>query len=381
MTKLPILFGYNVDGIGNSSIPLAFCHHWNEAGLPTVLYAPSSVSSIQFPWLKHAMGKIQKKLVYRFGNAKYPQHLAEKYCLKKELKSPYVYLWAGLSLNIFEKFHNQGISIIIERINCHQATAKAILDAVYEKMGLTPDHSITSETIAEEKRKLSLADAVFCPSPMVYKSMLANGVADEKLLQTSYGWSPERFPNLNSNMRKNVKPTFLFVGTLCVRKGVPLLLKAWEKANIDGKLIFCGTMDDTIKNNFSHYFQRDDITHIPFTTDIGHYYNLADAFVFPTLEEGGPMVTYEAMAHGVVPLVSEMGAGAIVQHKENGLILEDTVEAWSTAIIAVSQQSSKQIRLAGQARKRALDFTWEKVAARRANLLQDTFPALWGGKK
>jgi glycosyltransferase involved in cell wall biosynthesis len=379
MTHLPILFGYNVDGIGNSSIPLAFCRFWNEAGFSSTLYAPSSNNEIQFPWLKNAMGKIQKKFVYRFAKERNPQHLVEKYCLKNESNTPYVYLWAGLSLDIFEKFHSQGVSIITERINCHQATARAILDAAYAQMELPPDHSISDESIASEKRKLELADAIFCPSPMVYKSMLANGVLKEKLLQTSYGWSPERFPGLKSFSRGNGKPTFLFVGTLCVRKGVPLLLEAWDKANIDGNLVFCGTMDDTIKKHFGHFFEREDIVHIPFTKDIGHYYNLADAFVFPTLEEGGPMVTYEAMAHGVVPLVSAMGAGSIVQDKKNGLILPDTVEAWSTAIMAISQQSAKQMEFAQQARKRALEFTWKKVAAHRASLLQKRFPSLWGG--
>ena len=228
-----------------------------------------------------------------------------------------------------------------------------------------------------EDKKLALADGIFCPSPMVFKSMIENGIPQNKLLPTSYGWAPQRFPNLNAEPRENSKPTFLFVGTLCVRKGVPLLLEAWSEADIEGELIFCGAMDQTIKNFCGSYFQRDDITHIPFTENIGDYYNMADAFVFPSLEEGGPMVTYEAMAHGVVPLVSEMGAGAIVEDRKNGLILSHDKDAWVAALRAVSENRAQRLNLGKSARQRALNFTWEQVAGQRAKLLKKRFPSLW----
>lgn len=381
MEQLPIIFGYNVNGVGNSSVPLSLCRHWNDAGLTSSLYAPSKDKGIHYPWLYSAMGSLQKKIVYRFARPETPGKIAEAFGLKQSRKIKHIYLWAGLSLEIFQKAKEQGHTIIVERINCHQATAKMILDKAFAERNLIPDHGITEESIQAENRKLSLADAIFCPNPMVHKSMLAEEVADEKLLKASYGWSPKRFPN-----RKTTKPTdnkktvFLFVGTLCLRKGVPLLLEAWDKAKIDGELIFCGTMDDTIKTHFSHFFERVDITHIPFTNDIGSYYNRADAFVFPTLEEGGPMVTYEAMAHGVLPLVSEMGAGAIVEHKRNGIVLDNSVESWATAIQAVHDNRPRRQQLAKAAVTRAMEFTWEKVAARRAILLRKKFPDLWSEK-
>ncbi len=377
MQNLPIVFGYNLDGLGNSSVPLAFCQHWNKLGNPSLLYAPSSSQNISFSWLRPALGPLSRKLVYRFGKPHAPARMVEQLCFKKEADSEHVYLWAGLSLDIFKRFHNRGTKIIIERINCHQATTKSILDKGYSDLGLTADHTITDRSIELENQKLSLADGIFCPNRLVHTSMLENEVPEHKLLSTSYGWSPERFPKLISEPRKNPRPKFLFVGSLCVRKGVPLLLEAWEKAGIDGHLIFCGSMDTTIEQAYGDYFQRDDITHIPYTKNIGDYYNQADVFVFPTLEEGGPMVTYEAMAHGVVPLVSEMGAGAIVNNRKNGLILPHDPDAWATAMRAVSENIPKRVGLGRSAMQDALQFTWEKVATRRASLLKNHFPSLW----
>lgn len=378
MNSLPVLFGYNVDGIGNSSVPFSLCKHWNNAGKESRLYAPSSDHHLTFPWLKPAMGSVRKKVVYRFGKDTSPKEIAESFFFKKEKNSRHVYLWAALSLEIFQKLKDQNTHIIVERINCHQRTAKTILDQMYDQMGFDPDHNITDESIALENAKLSLADAIFCPSPMVYDSLVENGVDGSKLLPTSYGWSPGRFPDYDRQKRKNVKPKFLFVGTLCVRKGVPLLLQAWEKSNIDAELILCGNMDKIIQQQFGHYFDRDDVHHIPFSRDIGQYYSQADVFVLPTLEEGGPMVTYEAMAHGVVPLVTKMGAGSIVTDKKNGLIMPDNdVDLWTQALRALNDNSLKRMELARAAQERALQFTWENVAAQRAKLLKEKLPTLW----
>lgn len=377
MNSLSILFGYHLSGLGNSSIPLALCKHWNKNNLKSLLYAPSNDKKYNTNWIKTSLRGIRKQLLYRFGKATSPRKITENDFYLQQSSASYVYLWAGLSLEVFERFHRKGSKIIIERINCHQATAKSRVNGAYGELGLDPPINITTESIGIEKRKLELADAVFCPNPMVYRSMVENGVSEHKLIPASYGWDPDRFPNLDTRPRKNKKPVFLFVGTLCVRKGIPLLLKAWELAGIDGELILCGEMDSDVKKHFGHYFKRNDISHIPFTTDIGRYYNMADVFVFPSYEEGGPMVTYEAMAHGVVPLVSEMGAGAIVQDKKNGLILDLDVGTWATAIMAVAANTTKRLELAKSARSHALQFTWDKVAENRAKGLRNVFPSLW----
>lgn len=378
MAPLPVLFGYNINGIGNSSVPLSFCKHWNTTGLSSSLYAPSVDSHITYSWVRPAMGNLKKKLVYRFGSDSTPKELTEAFFFSQEKEAPHVYLWAALSLGIFEKFHKQGAKIIIERINCHQQMAKSILDRTYEREGIPTDHGITDESIGIENQKLALTDAIFCPSPRVVDSLIDIDIDKEKLLPTSYGWSPSRFPDRDQPKEHNSKCTFLFVGTLCVRKGVPLLLRAWEKSGLDAELIFCGSMDQTIKHHFGHYFDRPDINHIPFTNDIGSYYRKADIFVFPTLEEGGPMVTYEAMAHSVVPLVTSMGAGAIVENGISGIVLpDDDVDQWASSLTKLFENSQKREEMANTARERAQQFTWENVAAKRAQLLKNKFPSLW----
>ena len=378
MSHLPVLFGYPASDLGNSHVPLSLCRFWYENGKAVRLTVPSIESSINYPWLIPFMSGIKKSLIYRFGNSKQPRHLTEKFFLKNEGEAPYVYLWAALSPEIFEEFHQRGSKIIIERINCHRRTSRNILQHASEEWNIPVESTITDQAIDEEERKLTLADSVFCPSPMVLHSMTENGVTDHKLLSTSYGWSPERFPEANSPSTARSKPVFLFAGTLCLRKGVPLLLEAWRRANLNAELVLCGSIAPEIRDYCPFLQSGKNITYVAYTKDIGQLYRNADIFVFPSLEEGGPMVTYEAMAHGIPPLVTAMGGGAIVQNALNGTVLPDMdIDAWAQAMTLMAENPAKRAEYGKHAQERAQQFTWKHVAAQRAALLEQRYPLLW----
>lgn len=378
MRHLPVLFGYHASNLGNSHVPLSLCHWWNAEGLASKLYVPSSDDAYLHPWVFPAASGFKKKLMYRFGGKKRPQNAVINLFKKEEGDAAIVYLWAALPVEVFHFFKDQGAKIVIERINCHRKSSRDILRSAYDQLGLPDTCTITDSDIEREQEKLRLSDAVFCPSPMVKKTMLENGVDEEKLLPTSYGWDPARFPERDKHRPGNSRPTFLFVGTLCVRKGVPLLLAAWQEAKIDGDLLLCGGMDEDIQQQFAHLLESENVQYLPYTKDIGSLYNKADVFVFPTLEEGGPMVTYEAMAHSIPVLVTRMGAGAIARDQHDGFILPDyDIAAWAQALRTMATDHEQRLYLGEQAKSRSLDFTWERTAAGRAGLLKEKFTNLW----
>ena len=381
MSHLPVLFGYHASNLGNSHVPLSLCRFWYESGRAVRLTVPSTDSAINYPWLIPVMSGFKKSFVYRFGNSQQPRRLTEELFLKTEGNAPYVYLWAALSPEIFEEFHQRGSKIIIERINCHRRTSRKILQQAIEQWNIPVENTISEKSIAEEDRKLALADSVFCPSPMVKLSLKESGVDENKFLSTSYGWAPERFPHANSPATVNPKPVFFFAGTLCLRKGVPLLLEAWRRANLNAELVLCGNIAPEIRDHCPLLQTGNNITHVAYTRDIGQLFRSADIFVFPSLEEGGPMVTYEAMAHGIPPLVTAMGGGAIVENGLNGIVLPDMdVDAWAQAMTLMAENPDKRAELAHCARERAKQFTWNRVAAQRATLLEHRYPNLWDKK-
>jgi glycosyltransferase involved in cell wall biosynthesis len=162
----------------------------------------------------------------------------------------------------------------------------------------------------------------------------------------------------------------LFVGFVCVRKGAHLLLDAWQRAGIRGQLVLCGAIEPGIARHSADVLARPDVVHLPYVSDVSSVYRQADIFAFPSLEEGGPLVTYEAMAHGLAVVVSPMGAGAVLRDGIDGMILpaHDT-DAWADALRRLAASPDLRSRLGASARARAAEFTWEKVAARRADSL------------
>ncbi len=382
MSHLPVLFGYHASNLGNSHVPLSLCRHWHNSGRDVSLTVPSNDPALGYSWLKPAMSGLAKKVVYRLGYPAIPRRIAERFFLKTEKQSPYVYLWAGLSLEIFEEFERRGATIIIERINCHRHSAQRILQQASEHWNIPVTTAITSEAIEEENRKLDIADAVFCPSPMVRNSMLENNVDESKLLSTSYGWSPERFPSREKEPSNSPRPVFLFAGTICLRKGIPLLLEAWKRADLNAELLLCGSIAHEIQEHYPSLESIKNVRHVNYTRDIGQLYRKTDVFVFPSLEEGGPMVTYEAMAHGIPPLVTAMGGGAIVENTKNGTILPDMdIDAWAQAMTLMAENPDRRKEIGNLAQQRSKQFTWKQVAEQRARLLEEHCIGIWKTKE
>lgn len=88
--------------------------------------------------------------------------------------------------------------------------------------------------------------------------------------------------------------------------------------------------------------------------DVGRLLGMFDLFVLPSLSEGMSNTLLEAMAHGVTPLVSDVGGNTeIVQHGQTGLVFESGNEAMLAGQIArlcADQTSREQLGAAARVR-------------------------------
>jgi glycosyltransferase involved in cell wall biosynthesis len=160
---------------------------------------------------------------------------------------------------------------------------------------------------------------------------------------------------------------FLFVGSVCLRKGVAQLLEAWSLCGAPGRLRFAGAPTPEIKPFVDRYRHLESVEFVGFTDDVGALYATADVFVFPTFEEGGPKVTYEAAGCGLPVITTPMGAGRIVEDLVNGLIVAAGDVGALASAISVLAGSSAMRRLYGErARADAARYTYEAVARDRA---------------
>ena len=288
-----------------------------------------------------------------------------------------IFLWGEIPLALAHRLKALDVTVVREKFNCGKAVAKAILDDAYGRLGLEPAHQITDAMIAKEHEELHLADAVYCPNAMVAESLRAIDIPDSKLIPTSYGWEPERFTGTDRALDPADGPTFLFVGTICVRKGAHILLEAWKRAGIKGRLVLAGKIEPAIDALYRDVFDREDVLHVPFTPSVGAFYRSADWFVFPSLEEGGPQVTYEAGGCGVPGIVSRMGGGAFTRDGIDGrIVASDDPDAWAEALTEAAARPDLRAEYGRNALARADQFTWTNVAAQRRAALIDRYAGI-----
>lgn len=129
---------------------------------------------------------------------------------------------------------------------------------------------------------------------------------------------------------KSQHPMFLFVGQVIPRKGIHLLLQAClllQKQNCDYTLLIVG--DGEQRNELEEFIGQHNLQNCVKWlgwVDYGvlsTYFQMADVFVFPTLEDTWGMVVLEAMAFGKPILCSKWaGASEMVVEGENGYVFD-----------------------------------------------------------
>ena len=367
--SLKILFPMYCTGSGVSYTCLSLAGAMQKAGAGMGLFMCAADRELGRSYLHTAVPGWMKAAVYKIiTSQKAIRSWTEMQFLRQARPGDIVYLWPGISLAAYRKLKDKGCVIVMERINCHRKTARRLLDEAYQNCGLPAAHGITDADIAGETEKLMLADFVFSPSPMVAASLLEAGIDEKKIIDTSYGWDPQRH-----TPREHVNSggiTVLFVGRLCLRKGVHLLLEAWKQAGIPGRLVLAGFLEQEIKKLCAGSLAPGNVVLPGFVRDVAGLYAEADIFAFPSLEEGGPQVTYEAMACGLPVIVSPMGAGAAARDGQDGYVIEPYDSAgWTEALHKLSADAALRVQMGNTARSRAQEFVWENVGRLRLEAL------------
>lgn len=371
MTTVQALYPIYCSNAGVGHTCLSLCDHMRGADFDVWLTVPTTERADRRAFVRDVVPYWLRSLSCRTSMRGIRHWCTERRFAAQLRPGDIAYLWPSVSLRTYEQIHARGHRIIIERINCHRATARRILEAAYERLGWPPSHGITDGAIAAESAKLGIADHVFCPSPHVAGSMLDAGVPEPRLLRASYGQDPARLQASRAALPTGSGTTFLFVGFGTVRKGLPFLLRAWARSRINGRLILAGGLASDVAERCADDLSRPDVFAVPECPDVAGLYASADVFVLPTLEEGSPLVSYEALASGLPIITTPMGAGEIVRDGREGIVCSPMDEEALVAAMRTLDKNAELRQVMGSsACRRAEAFTWQRVAARRRSQLQ-----------
>ncbi|MBI5891285.1 MAG: glycosyltransferase family 4 protein [Nitrosomonadales bacterium] len=368
-----IVPGY-ISGFGG---PGYVCHQlleaMNAAGVDVSLHCVTGDNNLHSAFDRFSMPLWAKPIGYKLFSQDTWAKFTEWRYLRSFEGGDIAYIWSSTRINTYRAVRSAGHVMLTENVNTHQATSKRILDAEYHRLGLIPNHGIDEKSIAHECAQLELVDYVFSPSREVTKSLLEADVPGKKIIQTSYGLSSSEIlaPQEISARAQQTELTAIFVGRIGVRKGVHLLLEYWTKAGVRGKLKLVGRIEPGARHLIEPYLDRHDIEHVPFTHDLRSVYLDADVFLFPSLEEGSPLVTYLALGAGLASIVSPMGGDGIIDHGSEGLVVDPhNADEWVDSIRRVFSDADFRSRMSGNAYNKSGEYLWGNVGRRRVESLR-----------
>lgn len=275
--------------------------------------------------------------------------------------------WTTESLQSIDAAHEVGALAFVERPSLHPKVAMALLEEEYERFGVRRPAirldgplariDARSRDLTAGMEEFERADRIIVQSPYAAETFVQQGMPREKLVVVPRAVDTSRFtpaaPNTDSMFRA------LFVGQLCLRKGLPYLLRAWSALRLrQAQLVLVGPLHDDVKPLMQ---KLDDptVVHVPWSDDTAAHYRRASVFVLPSLVEGSAKVTYEAMACGV-PVIVTPNAGAVARDRQEGFVVPIRDEgAIKEALLTLYENGELRDAYGRSARKRAEAYTWD----------------------
>jgi glycosyltransferase involved in cell wall biosynthesis len=167
---------------------------------------------------------------------------------------------------------------------------------------------------------------------------------------------------------------FLCVGTITVRKNIPVLLDAFAsiRERTKTELVVVGTPEYGARDVMERlgepgvrYLARVD------DEELSALYQDAMALVYPSRYEGFGLPLLEAMAAGC-PVITTTGGALPEVVGDAGLLVEPgSVAALAGAMECVADDPDLRSKLARMGLARAREFTWERTAARTIEVYEE----------
>lgn len=220
---------------------------------------------------------------------------------------------------------------VLQLLSAHPNVYSSIYYNELQKYGLRDDRFPPSwyDTL---NAAITTADAVFCYSEWMRKSLIENQVEESKIRVTPLGvdvnfWRPES--------QSKGKFRVGFAGQLQLIKGLQYLFEAWKELDYGSlaELLVVGSKPGYIMDGrkfwacekvFAHYLELPNVIYKGHFNRVSlrSFYSSLDVLVAPSLEDGWCMVAVEAMACGTpVVVTTATGMAQIIEDGVNGFVV------------------------------------------------------------
>ena len=226
---------------------------------------------------------------------------------------------SGICLRSLKVAKQLGYITILDRTNSHILHQNQIWENELRKNGAywkPNSQRVTACHLAEYEA----ADYIFVLSSFAKKTFLENGVLSKKVILVPSGINSDIFnPRyVSKNIRK-----VIFCGSISLKKWAHHLLKAAEiLKNLGVEVLMVGSTSSEIIEKLKNKSKNCTIMPRVPQPELPEIYSGSCCFVLPSLEEGLPKVTLEAMACGLPVITTENAAGDdLVEEGRTGFII------------------------------------------------------------
>lgn len=281
-----------------------------------------------------------------------------------------VHGWPQGSLATFRAARAAGIATAREVPNTHTAHAFEAVARENAALGLEPppghSHAFDRRRLARDEAEYEAAAALLVPSEHAAQTFRERGTDPARLVLHRYGCDPGRFyaddrpaPTTGERGLRAV-----FVGRCEPRKGLHHALRAWidSGAAEHGRFLVLGRFVPGYREALGALLEHPSVEVAGYADDVAGALRGADVFVFPSVEEGTALVTYEAQSCGCVLAVSD-AAGARAEHGRHALIhAAGDVETLTEHLRALDEDRDLLARLRAATLAHAGRLTWAAAA-------------------
>jgi alpha-maltose-1-phosphate synthase len=224
-----------------------------------------------------------------------------------------------------------------------------------------------------ENLEHKIASKIVVASTYTKRTLISQGVDERKIIVNPYGVDLQKFnpPTLRHLDSRPLR--FLFLGAVSARKGIPLLIKAWESLALkDSELWLVGPVGTR---------ERKLIPKLPGLYVKGKYpfeelpdlMRQCDVLVFPSYCEGFALVLLEALASGM-PIISTEATAApdLIENGKEGLLIQSGDLDALCQTMKVCADNPDKLKVMGEAARRCAErFSWDSYGDRWQQILKE----------
>jgi len=275
---------------------------------------------------------------------------------------------------LVERARQAGRPLILDQTIAHPRSKQRVYERIKTQFpDWADDLDVRADTIsAAEKLEHEKSAKIVAASSFTKQTLVENGVPENKIALNPYGVDLNRFSI--RHQRNEARPfRFLFVGLVCARKGIPLLLQAWERLKrTDAELWIVGPLTPVAAERCRSNGNTKVLGKLPHDK-LASIMSQSDVFVFPSYFEGFALVLLEAMAAGLPVLTTTATAAPdIVTEGRDGFVVPPgDVDAFIEKMTFCLNNRDWIAEMGPRARATAEKFSWDAYGDRWASILTE----------